>query len=440
MKIYQLILLVFLVVSCSDNIEVKRNLSENIDYRDESYSQNFNTSMDIIENNVKDEYQIAQEQINVVQLELKKKTPNTFNNSLETLERIWNRYSVDKCDNEFPIVSSRGSIALTENTLCLTTATELHTTELKRLLSYDLNSPKIIEGQKYSTAICSFYKSSDREDCFDRIKINERIIINLGNEPKDVNAKSLISVYVVNAKKAFIYKQPNLDSRTSSYFIAGDEIEVLSTKDDWVKTSYLKGSKKGWLQIDDLRKKEDFGSPSNEKISNKIKNRLVDIQSDNSVSSDQSKYIINKDGVGNIVLGQAFNSNKFEELETQLEGVDNCSLTTSNEYPEFQHSLYFQFFDNVLTGVSISSLGDSDEIPFRSYTGVKIGDTVETVLKLHNKQPDEILDSPHTDDPIFIYWTDSSKKTGIRYNISSNKVLSMSLNYNPHIRYFEGCG
>mgnify|MGYP003614229744 CR=1 FL=1 len=440
MKIYQLILLVFLVVSCSDNIEVERNLSDSADYHDESYSQTFNASMDIIENNVKDEYQIVQEQLNVVQLELKKKTPNTSDKSLETLERIWNRYSVDKCDNEFPIISSRGSIALTENTLCLTTATELHTTELKRLLSYDLNSPKIIEGQKYSTAICSFYKSSDRKDCFDRIKINERIIVNLGNEPKDVNAKSLISIYAVNAKKAFIYKQPNINSKTSSYFIEGDEVKPLMIMDEWIKVSYLKDSKTGWLRLDDLEKKEDFLSSSNEKTSNKIKNGLADIQSDNSISSDQSKYIINKDGVGNIVLGQAFNSNKFEELEAQLEGVDNCSLTTSNEYPKYQHSLYFQFFDNVLTGVSISSLGSPDEIPFRSYTGVKIGDTIKTVMKLHNKQPDETLNSPHTDDPIFIYWTDSSKKTGMRYNTVNGEVSSMSLNYNPHIRYFEGCG
>lgn len=72
--------------------------------------------------------------------------------------------------------------------------------------------------------------------------------------------------------------------------------------------------------------------------------------------------------------------------------------------------------------------------------GVKIGDTVETVMKLHNKQPDETLDSPHTDDPIFIYWTDSSKKIGMRYDTVNGEVSSMSLNYNPYIRYFEGCG
>ena len=94
----------------------------------------------------------------------------------------------------------------------------------------------------------------------------------------------------------------------------------------------------------------------------------------------------------------------------------------------------------MLTGVSISSLGSPDEIPFRSYTGVKIGDTIKTVMKLHNKQPDETLNSPHTDDPIFIYWTDSSKKTGMRYDTVNGEVSSMSLNYNPHIRYFEGCG
>lgn len=93
----------------------------------------------------------------------------------------------------------------------------------------------------------------------------------------------------------------------------------------------------------------------------------------------------------------------------------------------------------MLTGVGVSKSGTTNFDSFTSYTGVKIGDTVETVMKLHNKQPDETFDSPHTDDPIFIYWTDNSKKTGIRYNISTGKVLSMSLNFEPHIRYFEGC-
>ena len=246
--------------------------------------------------------------------------------------------------------------------------------------------------------------------------------------------------YQVIVDRAFIYKQPDLDSKTSSYFIAGDEIEVLSTKDSWVKTSYLKGSKTGWLRLKDLEEKSGLDASVNEITNSKLQDEFEKIQSGNSIDSDQKKYVIDQKGVGEIFLGQAFNSNKFEELEAQLEGVDNCSLTTSNEYPKYQHSLYFQFFDNVLTGVSISSLGSPDEIPFRSYTGVKIGDTIKTVMKLHNKQPDETLNSPHTDDPIFIYWTDSSKKTGMRYDTVNGEVSSMSLKYNPHIRYFEGCG
>lgn len=61
--------------------------------------------------------------------------------------------------------------------------------------------------------------------------------------------------YIINVERAFIYKQPNINSKTSSYFIAGDEIEVISTKDDWVETSYLKGSKTGWLRLKDLEEK-----------------------------------------------------------------------------------------------------------------------------------------------------------------------------------------
>ena len=114
------------------------------------------------------------------------------------------------------------------------------------------------------------------------------------------------STYIVSADKAFIYKQPNLNNKTSSYFIEGDEIEVLSTKDNWIETSYLKGSKKGWLRLDNLKKREDFVSSFNEKTDSEIQNILVETKSDNSISSDQSRYVINKEGIGNISLGQAF--------------------------------------------------------------------------------------------------------------------------------------
>ncbi len=243
--------------------------------------------------------------------------------------------------------------------------------------------------------------------------------------------------YTVNVKKAFIYKQPDLNSKTSSYFIEGDEIEVLSTKDDWIQTSYLKGSKTGWLRLKDLEENNHSNSLPKELTSSKIKDTSEGIQL---VKSDQKKYVLNKDGISNISLGQKFKPNEFIKFESQLEGVDNCFLANSNLYPDHQYSLSFQFFDDMLTGVGVSKSGTTNFDSFTSYTGVKIGDTVETVMKLHNKQPDETLDSPHTDDPIFIYWTDNSKETGIRYDTVDGKVSTMSLNFEPYIRYFEGCG
>lgn len=101
--------------------------------------------------------------------------------------------------------------------------------------------------------------------------------------------------------------------------------------------------------------------------------------------------------------------------------------------------MYFQFVDNIFVGASISSMGDN-KIPFESYNGIKIGDTTETVMKLHDKPPDEIFNNIHSDEPIFIYWTDSSEKIGLRYDILSEKVVSIGIHYSPYIRYFEGCG
>lgn len=243
--------------------------------------------------------------------------------------------------------------------------------------------------------------------------------------------------YQVIVDRAFIYKQPDLDSKTSSYFIAGDEIEVLSTKDSWVKTSYLKGSKTGWLRLKDLEENSHSKSPPKELTSSKIKDTSEGIQL---VNSNQTKQVISKNGIGNIFLGEKFKPNEFDEELSYLEGIDNCFFTTSKQYTDHKYTLSFQVIENIITGINVSGNDIANGNSFKSYTGVKIGDTVETVMKLHNKQPDEILKSPYTDDPIFIYWTDSSKKTGIRYDISTGKVLSMSLNYNPHIRYFEGCG
>lgn len=435
MRIYQLILAAFLIVSCSDYIDVNKKIANDTNSYSKIDDKKSNVNMNDIESNVENEYRMIEEQLNLAQLELIKKNSNDFDKSLEILEIIWNQYILDKCNNEFPIDSSRGSIALTENTLCLMTATELHTIELQRLLAYDLNSTKIMKGQKYATAICSFYKLSNRVECFERIRKNERVISNLGGDPENISLNDLISKYVVSVDKAFIYKQPNVNSITSSYFIKGDEVEALTINKNWIKVSYLKNSKTGWLRLNDLEALKNF-----DLTDDKIQDKPEEIRSDNPISSNQRKYVITKNGIENILLGQNYDPNGFEKLESQLEGFNNCFLATSKKHPEYKHSLYFQFFDNVLTGVSISSLGSPDEISFRSYTGVKIGDTIETILKSHDKQPDEILKNIHSDYPIFIYWTDSSEKIGIRYDTVDGKVSSISLNYNWHIRYFEGCG
>lgn len=240
--------------------------------------------------------------------------------------------------------------------------------------------------------------------------------------------------YIINIRKAFIYKQPNVNSITSSYFIKGDEVEALAISKNWIKVSYLKDSKTGWLRLNDLKALKNLDSTDD-----KIQDRPEEIRLDNTISSNQGKYIITKNGIGNIPLGQNYDPNGFEKLESQLEGVDNCFLATSKKYPKYQHSLYFQFVDNIFVGASISSMRDN-KIPFESYNGIKIGDTTETVLKLHGKQPDEIFNNIHSDEPIFIYWTDISEKIGLRYDILSEKVVSMGLHYSPYIRYFEGCG
>lgn len=73
MKIYQLILASLLVVSCSDYIDINKKLANDTDNHSKIDDKKSTISMNDIESNVKNEYQMTQEQLNLVQLELRKK-------------------------------------------------------------------------------------------------------------------------------------------------------------------------------------------------------------------------------------------------------------------------------------------------------------------------------------------------------------------------------
>lgn len=162
------------------------------------------------------------------------------------------------------------------------------------------------------------------------------------------------------------------------------------------------------------------------------------VQKYSAISLSPQDYIITNKGIGDIALGDYFDIEKFNEAQPQAENVDNCIITSSKNYPKEPYSLSFQFVDNLLVSIHLSNYYDP-AIPFKSYTGVKVGDTIDTVYKLHKKQPDEMFNNIYTDEPILVYWTDSSKKVGMRYDMHEGKVLSMSLNYNQHIQSIEGC-
>lgn len=122
-------------------------------------------------------------------------------------------------------------------------------------------------------------------------------------------------------------------------------------------------------------------------------------------------------------------------MQGQLEGAENCFFANSGKYTDYQNILSFQIIDNIITGINI--FNDDN---FQTYTGVKVGDTAATIFEKHGREPDEIIVNPYTEQPVFVYWTDSANDIGVRYDIEEGKVFIMSLNYEPYIRYFEGCG
>ena len=159
--------------------------------------------------------------------------------------------------------------------------------------------------------------------------------------------------YIVSADKAFIYRQPYLDSKTSSYFIAGDEIEVLSIKDDWIQTSYLKGSKTGWLRLKDLEVMEG-------------------VDSSDRITLDSNK-IITANGTENFTL-----HNTIEEIESKLgmslnleHTINECSMDSSNS--EFQ----LLFLRDTLISVEFF---DSS---YQTSKGFKVNDNISKLLSTH---------------------------------------------------------
>lgn len=159
--------------------------------------------------------------------------------------------------------------------------------------------------------------------------------------------------YIVSADEAFIYKQPNTNSKTSSYFIAGDEIEVLSIKDDWIQTSYLKGSKKGWLRLGDLEVMEG-------------------VDSSDRMTLDSNK-IITANGTENFTL-----HNTIEEIESKLgmslnleHTINECSMDSSNS--EFQ----LLFLRDTLISVEFF---DSS---YQTSEGFKVNDNISKLLNTH---------------------------------------------------------
>ncbi|MDN3454667.1 MULTISPECIES: hypothetical protein [unclassified Psychrobacter] len=161
------------------------------------------------------------------------------------------------------------------------------------------------------------------------------------------------STYIVSADKAFIYKQPDLNSKTSSYFIAGDEIKVTSTKDNWIKTYYLNDSKIGWLRLGDLEVMEG-------------------VDSSDRMTLDSNK-IITANGTENFTLHTT-----IEEIESKSgmslnlkHTINECSMDSSNS--DFQ----LLFLRDTLISVEFF---DSS---YQTSKGFKVNDNISKLLSTH---------------------------------------------------------
>lgn len=141
---------------------------------------------------------------------------------------------------------------------------------------------------------------------------------------------------------------------------------------------------------------------------------------------------LTSDGVANIVINQPYDSKLFIETPNSrnLE-VDYCFFAKAKNHPESLLDLYI--VHDKVAAIYVSDSG------FKSYTGVKVGDSEQKVYAKHNNQKPEVYQNIYTDEPMIIYWNEDGSKIGTLYEISRGKVYDIRVGYDEKLKAAEGC-
>lgn len=142
----------------------------------------------------------------------------------------------------------------------------------------------------------------------------------------------------------------------------------------------------------------------------------------------QSNYFT-RESYKNISIGDDFNA---QLLERNTDIIDDCFNAVSRIEKK---DISYQIESSKVAVISTSESG------FESYSGVKIGNSLEEVYSKHENEYPEIIDNPYGEpnkNIVVTYWYSPEKDKGIRYDVDDNVVTGMSIG-NSSLVFLEGC-
>lgn len=137
----------------------------------------------------------------------------------------------------------------------------------------------------------------------------------------------------------------------------------------------------------------------------------------------------NRNSYNDIYIGDKFDDTL---LKKDTEIIDDCFNAVSNTDKKEAN---YQIENGLVATIYTNELG------VESYSGVKIGNTLEDVYSKHTNETPEVINNPYGESGknlVLIYWYSSNEDGGIRYDIDDNHVTSISIG-NSSLVYMEGC-
>ena len=147
---------------------------------------------------------------------------------------------------------------------------------------------------------------------------------------------------------------------------------------------------------------------------------------------ENHQQVLSKIGYQSIEINAPFDTNKYTEIQDSR--LDDCFYAESKAFSKAP--IEIQVIGNKIVVISTT------DPQFSSYTGARVGDSIEQVFKKHDNHPFEKVINPYGDGVnqySIIYWNEPSKKIGTRYDVDANKVIEIYVGKNDELYLMEGC-